>query len=467
MDWQPGKELNHGKYRIEKKIGRGGFAITYKVLHLQLNASVVIKTPNEYLIKDVNYNKYTVAFIKEAQILKNLPQNLNIVQVTDLFFEEQEESSIPCIVMNFVSGKSLQDIIKSQKKLSEEVALKYISKIGKALDFLHQNGLVHRDVHPGNIIISDEDKPILIDFGLAIEISPQHSDLNNYGHPQFIAPEQKQGNCQPTVDIYALAATLYYILTGKYAQKDPKKQQYIKQLKPPKNLNPTISDAVNKAILKGLNFNPSARPRSMTEWLKMLQGEQDYSNINIESSPMKLISVCGINYKNLERFLKTKNWYAADWETTEIMCKIMGENNKGKLAVSDIINFPSEDLKTINELWLYYSNHKFGFTVQKEIYRDLGGTSTYDEQVWKAFCQCVGEWKLNYGWFSFSFNKINKSPDAPLGHLPILMYLPELWLLESPSRIIPFYRKLAIDIIDKSFMGYGPFWAALLSRGDL
>ncbi|WRH67886.1 MAG: serine/threonine-protein kinase [Planktothrix sp. GU0601_MAG3] len=304
MTWNPGKELNNGKYRIEEQIGRGGFSVTYKALHLKLNDSVVIKTPNDDLIKDVNYSKYTVAFIKEAQILKKLPQNLNIVQVTDLFDEEDEEFFIPCIVMDLVPGESLKDIVKSQKNLSEEVALKYIFKIGEALDLLHQNGFVHRDVHPGNIIISDKDKPILIDLGLAIEISPQSLDLNNYGHPQFIAPEQKQGNCQPTIDIYALAATLYYLVTGKYAQESPEKRELIKKIKVPKSLNRAISNAVSKAILKGLELNSSDRPQSMQEWLKMLGSDQTFSVIETRSKPIELLSVCGIDYRNLETVLK-------------------------------------------------------------------------------------------------------------------------------------------------------------------
>jgi hypothetical protein len=130
----------------------------------------------------------------------------------------------------------------------------------------------------------------------------------------------------------------------------------------------------------------------------------------------------GVDYSNLQKLLAEGKWDGANYETGKVMCQAAGRDKERWLItenrwlrVEDIDNFPCEDLRTINQLWLHYSKGKFGFSVQKEIYESLGGTRKYDEEVWQKFSDCVG-WRKGENCLHYSqliFDTI-----APRGHLP-------------------------------------------------
>jgi serine/threonine-protein kinase len=111
MPWTAGQQLQGGKYVIGEVLGQGGFGITYKALHVDLNQTVVIKTPNEYLSHDPEYDKYIERFIKEGRTLARLSQDSHphIVRVIDLF----KEGAIHCLVMDFVPGENLFEAVIS------------------------------------------------------------------------------------------------------------------------------------------------------------------------------------------------------------------------------------------------------------------------------------------------------------------------------------------------------------------
>jgi serine/threonine protein kinase len=172
MVWTSGQQLQGGKYIIEQVLGQGGFGITYKAHHTMLDASVVIKTPNESLKNDPEYAKFVKRFREEGQRLEKLSENQhpNIVRVRDLFHED----GTYCLVMDFVQGDSLFNLIQKRGTLPTEKAVKYILQIGEALKVVHQAGLVHRDAHPGNIMVQQDGKAVLIDFGIAGETVPKN-----------------------------------------------------------------------------------------------------------------------------------------------------------------------------------------------------------------------------------------------------------------------------------------------------
>jgi len=151
MQWTLGQILTKRPYRIESILGQGGFGLTYKATHLQLNHQVVLKTPNADLQNDPEYPKYVKRFIREGQILAKLSQNAHpgIVRVSDLF----EENGIHCLVMDLVVGQSLFDCVQQQGRLPDTEAVAIIRQIAEALSDVHQAGLVHRDAHPGNIML--------------------------------------------------------------------------------------------------------------------------------------------------------------------------------------------------------------------------------------------------------------------------------------------------------------------------
>jgi len=122
-----------------------------------------------------------------------------------------------------------------------------------------------------------------------------------------------------------------------------------------------------------------------------------------------------MSYHQLEQLLKAGQWKEADEETAKKMCEVAGRTKEGYLGTEDIKNFPCEDLQTIDQLWVKYSNGRFGFSVQKRIYQSLGGTRNYDKKVWEAFGDQVG-WRVGGSWLYYSDLKFNQT--APEGHLP-------------------------------------------------
>jgi serine/threonine protein kinase len=271
MVWASGQQLQGGKYVIEQVLGRGGFGITYKARHTMLNAFVVIKTPNDDLKNDPEYPKFIKRFREEGQRLEKLSetQHPNIVRVRDLF----HEGGTYCLVMDFVQGDSLFNLIQKTGALPTEEAVKYISQIGDALKIVHQAGLVHRDAHPGNIMVQQDGKAVLIDFGIAGEIIPKTISSKVFANPAFAPYEQMRGDRKPSVDIYSLAASLYYAVTGKFPEAAINRRLYSMALVSPQEHISSISNELNQAILKGMELEPENRPQTMQEWLELLADE--------------------------------------------------------------------------------------------------------------------------------------------------------------------------------------------------
>jgi len=274
MVWQAGHLLNNGKYEILEVLGRGGFGLTYKARHRQLAMVVVIKTPDILQKRDTEYEDYVKQFEAEGRKLAKFSQtpHPHIVRVWDIFMEGQ----VPYLVMDFIQGQTLMEKVKAQGKLSEAECLKYIHQIGSALEAVHQAGMVHRDAHPGNIMIQPNGNAILIDFGIAKEIIPASSSSTDYAaNPSFAPYEQiykgSKANRQPSVDIYALAASFYYAVTGQKPTPSMERRLSNRPLKSPKEINPNLSEYISTAITLGMALEKENRPQSMSDWLQQLE----------------------------------------------------------------------------------------------------------------------------------------------------------------------------------------------------
>ncbi|MFM7884170.1 MAG: serine/threonine protein kinase, partial [Microcystis panniformis] len=246
----------------------------YKARHRQLTLEVVIKTPDILQKRDTEYEDYVRQFEAEGRKLAKFSQtpHAHIVRVSDFFTEGQ----VPCLVMDFIQGQTLMERVKTQGKLSEAECLKYIRQIGSALEAVHQAGMVHRDAHPGNIMIQPNGNAILIDFGIAKEIIPAGSSSTDYAaNPSFAPYEQvykgSKANRQPSVDIYALAASFYYAVTGQKPTPSMERRLDNRPLTLPKEINPNLSDHLNKAITLGMALEKENRPQSMSDWLQQLE----------------------------------------------------------------------------------------------------------------------------------------------------------------------------------------------------
>ncbi|MEG4807740.1 serine/threonine-protein kinase [Microcoleus sp. F8-D3] len=427
MVWTPGQRLNGDRYIIEGKLGEGGFGVTYLAQKAQNSQRVVIKTLKDELLSDLNFSRYRDKFRDEALLLA-VCKHPNIVQI-DTYFTHDD---FPCIAMEYVAGEDLWKWVEKRGLLSETKALNYIRKAGEAVIVVHEKGLLHRDIKPQNIMVRDNQDAVLIDFGLARGFIPNRTQQITVELTQGFAPPEQYGRfgkfAQYT-DVYALAATLYYLLT-KTLPTGADLRGLKHPLKSPLQINSCISDEVNEAILQGMEMDAIKRPQSVQEWLAMLPqpplGNERPKGVvppTIPSpqpppQPVKLISAKGVDYRQLDRLLAGGEWKEADQETYKKMREAAGKPGDGWLRREDIDRFPCEDLRTIDQLWVKYSNGRFGFSVQKRIYQSLGGTKEYDEKIWNAFGDQVG-WCVNNLWLDYDHIKFNHK-GTPEGHLPIL-----------------------------------------------
>ena len=453
--WSIKQKLRTRPYQIESILAQGGFGITYKARHLQLNHLVVIKTPNIALQNDPEYPEYVERFIKEGQILAQLAEKAHpsIVRVSDLF----AESGIHCLVMDLIVGESLFNTVQKKGAFSEIKAVEIISQIGDALTVVHKIGLVHRDANPSNIMLRDGTPAVLIDFGIAGEIMPSVLSSQHPANTAFAPYEQHfDGSREPTVDIYCLAASLYYAVTGKKPTTALQRKVQGTALVSPKQHNPKISNHLNHGILQGLALEAKDRPQTMEDFLQLIQVKPPIvvnpmttsvpmmsatpptisspspttkpvvtakQKIVISPTPItelkqltvKLISAFGVDYRPLHNLLVSGKWKEADLETSKKILEVAGRMKAGWLRVEDIKNFSCEDLRTIDQLWLKSSNELYGFSVQKRIYINVGGTNKYDQKIWENFGESIG-WRVNQEWLKV--DDINFVANAAIGHLP-------------------------------------------------
>ena len=421
MNWAPGQPLQNGKYVIEKELGIGGFGITYKARHTSLNYDVVIKTPNEDVNSDPNYAKYVERFIKEGRMLAQLSNDPHphIVRISDLF----REGDTHCLVMDFIPGESLWHLVGGRGALSETEAVEYIRQIGSALSVVHQQNLVHLDVTPPNIMVRNNGKAVLIDFGIAADMSPPSTLSRTFGNQAFAPYELRKGKRYPTVDICCLAASLYYAVTGQCPTKSFERKYDGIELKAPKQLVPSISDGLNQAILQGMALEAQARPQSVQEWLQLLTQEAQADDLSSER---------GVDYTKLRDLLAWGQWRQADKETVAVMLKAANREQKGYLDSESIAKFPCTDLRTMDQLWVKYSKGRFGFSVQKRIWESIGGKpGEYSDEIYCKFGVCVGWLKLENKWLGLkkeekwiSQRDCTYDLHAPQGHLPYVPLVP-------------------------------------------
>src|SRR4028118_2226799 len=268
MNLAPATVLQQGKYKINATLGIGGFGITYRAIHTHLNQTVVLKTLNESLRQHPESAQFQQQFIAEAQRLSRC-QHSNIVRVID-FFEEAGQSFI---AMDYIPGQTLAQIVETGQPLPEAQALHYIRQIASAVSTVHHSGLLHGDINPENILRrADSHLVMLIDFGIARDFTvgtkQTHTNLLSPGY----APIEQylyDGKCTPATDIYALSATLYYLLSGVAPVAAPLRSRI--PLASLRQFQSHLSAGIERAILQGLEIDPHNRPQTVENWLTMLQ----------------------------------------------------------------------------------------------------------------------------------------------------------------------------------------------------
>ncbi len=289
MDALIGKTLQGGKYTLNAELGRGGFGITFKATHHYLNQIVVIKTLNEALRNDPNFLEFQRKFQDEARRLA-MCVHPNIVRVSDFFLED----GLSFLVMDYIPGLTLEEWVFPDRPLPEATAIHYIRQVGSALQVVHQNGLLHRDIKPQNIILREgTQQVILIDFGISREFtsgSPQtHTNMISSGYApieQYFVQEKRS----PATDVYGLAATLYALITAQIPTASILRER--QPMADPRSSQPHISASVNQAIMQGMALDVRYRPETIAAWLNLLpRAESQISGMNAGPSETRPISL--------------------------------------------------------------------------------------------------------------------------------------------------------------------------------
>jgi serine/threonine protein kinase len=261
-------------YKILGKLGAGAMAVVYKALQLSLNRTVAIKV----LPKRFSENpEYVERFYKEGQAAGKL-NHPNIVQAVDV----GEAGGYHYFVMEYVKGKTIYDDLAAGKIFSEPEALDIAIQVAKALAHAHSVGLIHRDVKPKNIMITEENLVKLADMGLARETTDVELAKTEkgkaYGTPYYIAPEQIRGeiDIDGRADIYGLGATLYHMLTGRvpFMADDPSdvmRKHLREELVPPDHINTTLSAGISEVIEVMMAKNKENRYSDCEELLEDLE----------------------------------------------------------------------------------------------------------------------------------------------------------------------------------------------------
>ncbi|MBC1195066.1 GUN4 domain-containing protein [Microcystis aeruginosa BLCCF158] len=424
------------RYQAIKLIGQGGFGKTFKAVDNSKPSKpyCVIKQFFPSAQGTDTIQKASELFKKEAIQLEKLGRH---PQIPELFAYLTHDDNRQYLVQEYIEGQNLEQELKSQGVFNEAKIKALLTDILPVLDFIHSQGVVHRDIKPENIIRRNSDKKaVLVDFGASKVVTPLNRSVTGtvIGSAEYIAPEQANGKAINASDLYSLGVTCIYLLTqvSPFDLFDTSEHEWIwRQFL----VNNKVRDDLGRVLDKMIEIGTRKRYQSAREILQDLAGQSPPTSIQTPATPrysptpktpviqtppppqvsakIVLKSARGVNYSKLQQLLAAGKWKEADEETGKVLCRWLVDEDE------DIDNFPCEDLRTINQLWLHYSNGKFGFSVQKEIYESLGGTRKYDQELWLKFCDRVG-WKKGGSWVNYSDLTFDLKL-APLAHLPMLV----------------------------------------------
>jgi serine/threonine-protein kinase len=261
----PGDQLDH--YRIESVAARSGMASIFRATDLRTGRPVAIKVPHPEMESDPAFFD---RFHREQEIGKKL-DHPGVMKVM-----VEDGRSRVYMVMEWVEGRLLRQILNEQRQLPSERAVRIALKICEALEYIHSQGVAHRDLKPENVMIDAEGNIKLIDFGIAAHIGARRLTFAKFtqtmGTPDYISPEQvkgKRGDARS--DIYALGVMLYEMLTGKVPFTGPNafiimNDRLLNSPIPPREIDPTISPQLQEIIYRALERDPKNRYATAREF---------------------------------------------------------------------------------------------------------------------------------------------------------------------------------------------------------
>lgn len=287
------------RYELQEKIGEGGMSLVYKARDKKLNRFIAVKIlKHEFIDNEDIVDK----FKKEATAIANL-NDPYIVNVLDVGSQDDYNY----IVMEYVKGKTLKELIREKGRIPYDLALNFSTQIAKALDCAHKNNIIHRDIKPQNILVTEEGSLKVTDFGIAksTNSSTITNTSNVIGSAHYFSPEQAKGNyIDSRTDLYSLGVVIYEMVTGRVPfDADSPVSVALKHIQeevvPPKNINSAVPESLNKLILKAMEKEQIKRYQSAKEMIVDLD--------KIKNDPNAIIGTVPITEDDFTRVMPSVN----------------------------------------------------------------------------------------------------------------------------------------------------------------
>jgi serine/threonine-protein kinase len=266
-----------GRYELDGIVGRGGMAEVYRARDIRLDRIVAIKTLRADLARD---QIFQARFRREAQSAASL-NHPSIVAVYDTGEDMATGVPVPYIVMEFVDGRTVRDLLQDGHRLLPERSLEIIDGVLRALDYSHQAGIVHRDIKPGNVMVTRNGDVKVMDFGIARAMSDAQATMTQtaqvIGTAQYLSPEQARGErVDSRSDLYSTGCLLYELLTGRppFTGDSPVAiaYQHVRENPiPPSRVDPDVPAWADAIVLKAMAKSPADRYQTAADMRADLQ----------------------------------------------------------------------------------------------------------------------------------------------------------------------------------------------------
>jgi eukaryotic-like serine/threonine-protein kinase len=266
-----------GRYELDGIVGRGGMAEVFRARDIRLDRIVAVKTLRDDLARDQTFQ---ARFRREAQSAASL-NHPSIVAVYDTGEDMAGPTLVPYIIMEYVDGRTLRDLLRDDRRLLPERALEITDGVLRALDYSHRNGIVHRDIKPGNVMLTRAGDVKVMDFGIARAVSDAQATMTQtaqvIGTAQYLSPEQARGErVDARSDLYSTGCLLYELLTGRppFTGDSPVAiaYQHVRENPvPPSRVDPEIPPWADSIVLKAMAKDPGDRYQSAGEMRNDIQ----------------------------------------------------------------------------------------------------------------------------------------------------------------------------------------------------
>ncbi|MEA5522963.1 serine/threonine-protein kinase [Limnoraphis robusta] len=424
------------RYRSVEIIGQGGFGRTFKAID-EFKPSkpfCVIKQFFPQAQGTETVEKAKQLFEQEAVRLDELGKHPQIPELYAYFTQDKRQY----LVQEYIQGKNLQQELDESGTFNETQILQLLKKLLPVLYFVHQNQVIHRDIKPENLIYRASDNQLfLVDFGAAKLATRTALAVTGttIGSAGYAAPEQALGKANFSSDIYSLGVTCIHLLTQvePFQLYDVSEGEWVWRDYLTNPINQKLGEVLDKMLQQAMK----KRYQSVGEIVNAISSQAAPSKtVRIPPPPppptsltkviaapppppptqlIKVVSARGVDYTLLEYLLSQKQWEYADEETAKRLRDAAGNNHN--LHRPDLEKLPCEDLGIINNLWMKYSDGRFSFSVQKQIYLDTGNKlGQYHRKAFEDFGDKVG-WRQNKQWLSY--NNLSNISFVPQGHFPL------------------------------------------------